>query len=65
MMKNIIWRDVGAIHQDFTSKTLKVLDKQTYPIWERRFESEESFNKTFSHLSKLFSQELLRRESEK
>jgi len=64
-MKNIKWDDVGALHQDFTSKTLRVLNKLTYPIWERRFESEESFNKTFSYLSKTFSQELLKRESEK
>lgn len=55
---------VGAIHQDFTRRTIKVLSKQNYVMWENSYQSEEAFNKVFKVIMKKFDLELKRREKE-
>jgi len=54
----------GAIVQDFTNRTIKILSKQNFVMWEQRYTSEESFNKSFIKMSRKFSKELVRREKE-
>ena len=57
--------EVGAIQQDFTNKTIRVLSKHNYCMWENSYQSEEAFNKAFNQMHKKFNKELERRESEK
>jgi hypothetical protein len=55
---------VGAIHQDFTNKRIRVLSKRNFCMWENTYQSEEAFNKAFNAIYKKFSAELARREKE-
>lgn len=57
-------KEVGAVQQDFTNLTIRVLSKQGYPMWERGYKLEETFNKKFREINKLFNAELKRREAE-
>ena len=55
---------VGAIHQDFTSLTIKILSMRSYPLWEKRYADRELFDNDFKRLAKRFDKELKERESE-
>lgn len=57
-------KDVGAIHQDFTNRTIRVLNKRNFCMWENSYQSEEYFNKVFREISQKFYAELARREKE-
>lgn len=54
---------VGSICQDFTNKKIKIFDKNNYCIWERSYSNENTFNRVFRDISKLFNIELKRRDS--
>jgi len=57
-------KNVGCIQQDFTNRTIRVLDKNTYCIWEQSYNSEDTFNRVFREVMKRFDAELHRREKE-
>lgn len=55
---------VEAIHQDFTNRKIRVLDKYNFCMWKNSYTNEKTFNKVFSEISRKFSAELRRRENE-
>lgn len=55
---------VGALQQDFRNKIIRVLSKQNFCMWEQQYTNEEAFNKAFKQMSRKFSAELKRRETE-
>lgn len=57
-------KEVGALHQDFTNKRIRILSKQNFCMWENTYQSEKAFNKSFNEIYKKFNEELERRENE-
>ena len=55
---------VEAIHQDFTNRKIRVFDKHFFCMWEQSYTNEKTFNKVFRAMSRKFTVELKRRESE-
>jgi len=55
---------VGAIHEDYTNLTIRLLSKQNYIMWEKRYQSRESFDKNSRIIQVKFYAELKRREAQ-
>lgn len=53
---------VGEIIQDFQNKYIEIKSKEGFYMWQKRYTSEDTFNRVFREISKQFSEELIRRE---
>ena len=51
------------IIQDFTNKTISIIDFNDVCIWKKRYTSDETYNNNFKKLSCFLTAELLRREN--
>ena len=60
-MNNIDIRKVGAVHQDFTNKIIKILSKEGFEMWSRGYKLEDTFDSAFRQIMKKFDAELKRR----
>ena len=62
-MSKLDIKDVYAVQQDFTNKTVSALSKEGYVIWTGQYKTEETFNKAFREMYKKLRSEMERRES--
>lgn len=62
-MSKLDIKEVYAINQDFTNKTVSALSKEGYVMWTGRYTTEETFNKAFREMYKKLRSEMARRES--
>ena len=64
MVMDIDMRIVGSIVQDFSHKRIEIFNLYSERIWSNSYKNEQYFKKLFQQLSKRFSEELRRIESE-
>jgi len=57
-------KEAGAIHEDYTNLTIKILSKQAFTMWEHQYRTRASFDKASRQIQKKFYEELKRREKE-
>lgn len=53
---------VEKVIQDFSNKRIEVISREGFILWGSTYKNEQTFSKVFSKISKLFSEELQRRD---